>query len=314
MGWTVRDIPDLKGRSVVVTGANSGLGHVTARELARRGAHTVLACRDRERGQAALDRLRDEVPEARLELRLLDLAELSSVRAFAAQWRGERLDLLINNAGLMAVPHGRTSDGFETHFGVNHLGHFALTGLLLPALLAAPSPRVVTVSSFLHLMANVDLSRPAPGEDPGTGVGRRHNRWVAYARSKSANLLFTHELARRAAGSGLVAVAAHPGWAATELQTKGPRLAGSAVRERGMRVLNGLFAARPEAGAVPLLYAATASGLPPDAYAGPRTPGRPGGGRAWRAPWTRDDAMSARLWEVSERLTRVHYDFTGAAS
>ncbi|MEV1006016.1 oxidoreductase [Streptomyces sp. NPDC049881] len=306
MAWTVRDIPDLKGRTAVVTGANSGLGYVVARELARRGAGTVLACRSRERGRAALERLRGEVPEARAELRLLDLADLSSVRAFATQWRGERLDLLVNNAGLMAVPRGTTEDGFETQFGVNHLGHFALTGLLLPSLLAAPAPRVVSVSSMAHLAANVDLSDPH--------AERRYLRWVAYARSKSANLMFTHELARRARHTALVAAAAHPGWAATELQSKGPRMAGSAVQERAARVLNALVGSAPEAGAAPLLHAATAPDVAPDAYVGPRAAARGGAGRTWRAPWTTNDAMTARLWTVSGELTQVTYDFPAPPS
>ncbi|MDT0308649.1 oxidoreductase [Streptomyces sp. DSM 44917] len=301
--WTVRDIPDLVGRSAVVTGASGGLGFVTARELARRGARVVLACRSQQRGQAALERLLGEVPEARAELRLLDLADLASVRAFAGEWGERPLDVLINNAGLMAVPRARTVDGFESQFGVNHLGHFALTGLLLDRLLAAPGARVVTVSSLLHLASNVDLR--------DLNSRRRYGRWVAYARSKTANLLFTHELARRLRGRDVVAAAVHPGYAATELQARGARLSGSPGRERAARLANRLLAAPAEVGAMPSLYAATAPDVAPDSFTGPAALGartlRGGPGGRWRAPWTRDDLLSARLWRASEELTGVHW-------
>jgi NAD(P)-dependent dehydrogenase (short-subunit alcohol dehydrogenase family) len=307
MDRTVRGtpIPDPGGRTAVVTGANSGLGYVTARELARRGAEVVLACRDRARGDAALERLSAEAPGARAEVRLLDLAELASVRSFADALPFDRLDLLVNNAGVMALPYSRTADGFETQFGVNHLGHFALTGLLLPRLLAAPAARVVTVSSLMHLLAGVDTG--GPGAPDGGG---RYNPWIAYARSKSANLLFTHELARRTVEHALVAVAAHPGWSATELQARGPRLAGNRVMERGARLLNRLVASSPELGAAPTLYAATAPGVRPDSFTGPRLLGVRGApGPSRRAARTRDDAASERLWAESERLTGVRYDF-----
>ncbi|HEX5567387.1 MAG TPA: oxidoreductase [Streptomyces sp.] len=300
MGWTARNIPDLVGRTAVVTGANSGIGYVTARELARHGARVVLACRDRVRGGAALRRLLDELPEAEAELRLLDLAGLASVRSFAAELPGDRLDLLVNNAGLMAVPYSRTADGFETQFGVNHLGHFALTGLLLDRLLATPGARVVTVSSLAHALSNIDLD--------DLGCERRYNPWVAYARSKTANLLFVHELARRTARHGLVSAAAHPGYAATELQERGPRLAGRRGQVRVMRLLNRLVAASPDLGATPVLYAATAPGVRPDSFTGPRVLGMRGGpAPSWRASWTRDDTASALLWAASERLTGVRY-------
>ncbi|MGK5533756.1 oxidoreductase [Streptomyces sp. URMC 129] len=304
MGWTVRDIPDLKGRTAVVTGANSGLGYVTALELSRRGARVVLACRDQRRGQAALDRLLGEVPEAEAEVRLLDLADLASVRTFAGEWGGRRLDILVNNAGLMAIPRSRTVDGFETQFGVNHLGHFALTGLLLDSLLAAPAARVVTVSSLLHWVANVDLN--------DLNAQRKYRRWVAYGRSKTANLLFTHELARRLRGTTVVAAAVHPGYAETELQAKGARMAGSSLQERGAALLNRMLASAPEVGAGPTLFAATAPDVAPDSFTGPGILGRRtlrgGPGGPWRAPWTRDDAMSERLWLASEKLTGVRYD------
>ncbi|MDO0915151.1 oxidoreductase [Streptomyces sp. DT2A-34] len=302
-GWNAHDIPDQSGRVAVVTGANSGLGYVTARELARKGARVVLACRSEARGAAAVERLVAEVPDARIELRRLDLGDLGSVREFAATWPYDRVDLLVNNAGVMALPYGTTADGFETQFGVNHLGHFALTGLLLPALLAAPGARVVTVSSPLHAMSNIDVA--------DLNSERRYRRWVAYGRSKTANLLFTHELARRLAvrQADVVAAAAHPGYADTNLQTAGPRMAGRRVSEWFVRLGNRVFAQPAEAGALPVLYAATAPAVRPDSFTGPSfADWRGSPAPAWRASWTLDDRAGERLWEESERLTGVTYD------
>jgi NAD(P)-dependent dehydrogenase (short-subunit alcohol dehydrogenase family) len=203
----------------------------------------------------------------------------------------------------MAMPYGTTVDGFETQFGINHLGHFALTGLLIPALLAAPGARVVTVSSMMHATANIDL-RDLNSE-------RRYRRWVAYCRSKTANLLFTHELARRLAvhGADVVAAAAHPGYAATNLQTAGPRAEGRGAVERFMRIGNRFFAQSAEAGALPLLHAATAPEVRPDSFFGPSfAMWRGAPAPSWRAPWTLNDAMGERLWAASERLTGVMYD------
>ncbi|MFG2022402.1 oxidoreductase [Streptomyces sp. NPDC048825] len=306
-GWSVQDIPDQGGRIVVVTGANSGLGLATSRELARRGAHVVLACRSEERGARARDRILGEIPDAQVELRALDLGRLASVREFAAEFAAshghERLDLLINNAGVMALPHGRTADGFETQFGVNHLGHFALTGLLLPLLLKTPGARIVTVSSTMHSVANIDIN--------DLNSERRYNRWLAYSRSKTANLLFTHELARRltATGSDVVAAAAHPGYAATNLQTKGPRMERRKAAELFMRTGNRFFAQSAESGALPILYAATAPGVEPDSFTGPSFANWRGSpAKSRRAKWTINDAAGERLWAESERLTGVTYD------
>ncbi|MES5821266.1 oxidoreductase [Streptomyces sp. RG80] len=302
-GWNEQSVPDQHGRTAVVTGANSGIGYVTARELARRGARVVLACRSEARGTEAAGRLAAEVPGADAEFARLDLGDLGSVREFARHLPYDRLDLLINNAGVMALPYGTTVDGFETQFGVNHLGHFALTGLLLPALLDTPGARVVTVSSSTHALANIDMD--------DLNSERRYRRWVAYARSKTANLLFTHELARRlvAHGSDVIAAAAHPGYAATNLQTAGPRMAGRRFTERFMAVGNRYFAQSSETGALPTLHAATAPDLPPDSYIGPSlTAWRGTPGPAWRAPWTRNDRAGELLWAASERLTGVSYD------
>ncbi|MFI6639832.1 oxidoreductase [Streptomyces sp. NPDC050504] len=311
-GWSAGDMPDQSGRTAVVTGANSGLGLATARELARRGARVVLACRSEARGRAAEELIRREVPGAEAKFLPLDLADLGSVREFAAGFPYGTVDLLINNAGVMALPYGRTADGFETQFGVNHLGHFALTGLLLPRLAGVPGARVVNVSSGLHALANVDMG--------DLNSERRYRRWVAYARSKSANLLFTHELARRLAGAGagsgarkgsgaaVVAAAAHPGYADTNLQTAGARMEGRALAERFFALGNRLIAQPAASGALPTLYAATAPGVRPDAFFGPGPLGLRGApAPSWRAPWTRDDVAAERLWVASEQLTGVAY-------
>lgn len=304
-GWNAHDIPDQSGRTVVVTGANSGIGYVTARELARRGARVVLACRSESRGTEAVDRVAVEVPGAEAEFAPLDLGDLDSVREFAAAYgrRYERLDLLVDNAGVMALPQGRTADGFETQFGVNHLGHFALTGLLLPALLATPGARVVSVSSFVHALANIDIN--------DLNSERKYGRWTAYGRSKTANLLFVHELARRlaAVGSDVVAAAAHPGYAATNLMTVAPRMRGRKGSERFMEIGSRFVAQSAEAGALPTLYAATAPGVLPDSFTGPSILGLRGSpARSRRARWTLNDRAGQRLWEESERLTGVTYD------
>ncbi|MEU1307914.1 oxidoreductase [Streptomyces cinnamoneus] len=302
-GWSTSDIPDQTGRTAVVTGANSGIGYVTARELARRGARVVLACRDATRGKAAEELLRAQAPGADVRLAQLDLADLGSVRAFAEDLAEDRVDLLVNNAGVMALPHRRTVDGFEMQFGTNHLGHFALTGLLLPRLrAAAPGARVVTVSSGLHFLGTVD-----PRD---LQMEHRYRRWIAYGRSKSANLLFVHELARRltAEGSDVVAAAAHPGYAATNLQTAGARMEERAWREKGAELLNRAVAQSPGEGALPSLYAATAPDVRQDDFFGPRVQlwrGAPV--RSVRARWTLDDRASAGLWAASERLTGVVY-------
>jgi NAD(P)-dependent dehydrogenase (short-subunit alcohol dehydrogenase family) len=289
MGWTADDIPDQSGRRVIVTGANSGLGLVTARALARKGATVVLACRNLDKGRAALAEVGGDAT-----LEQLDLASLASVRAFAAA-RTEPVDLLVNNAGIMAPPEGKTADGFESQLGTNHLGHFALTGLLLDRLLAGDAPRVVTLSSVMHRYGRLKPTR-------------RYHRWRAYSDSKLANLLFARELDRRAraAGAPLVSVAAHPGWAATHLQTASPPL----IDRAALTVMNRLLAQSADAGALPVLYAAT-TGVPGGTYSGPDGFNELRGspqlvGMSARA---RDDAAAQRLWEESERLTGVTYAF-----
>ncbi|MFD7258909.1 oxidoreductase [Streptomyces sp. NPDC059874] len=303
-GWNATNIPDQRGRTAVVTGANSGIGYITARELARRGATVVLACRSAARGRAAVVRLRVEVPAAEVEFAELDLAELASVREFARAFgkRHESLDLLVNNAGVMALPFGRTADGFETQFGVNHLGHFALTGLLLPRLRAAPpGARIVNVSSGFHALSDIALDALGDEHD--------YRRWVAYGRSKTANLLFTHELARRftAAGSAITAAASHPGYASSNLHSGASKLEGPSLISRMSAVGNAVIAQPTASGALPTLYAATAPGVRSDDFIGPRFGWRGAPARSWRAKWTLDDKSGEALWAASEKLTGVSY-------
>ena len=307
MKWTADDVPDQSGRLAVVTGANSGLGRIVARELARAGARVVIASRDTAKGEAAAAEIRAGVPEPQLEVEALDLASLDSVRDFARRFvaRRDGLDLLVNNAGVMAAPRRRTADGFELQLGTNHLGHFALTGLLLGALRARPGARVVTVSSNAHKAGRIDFD-DLQGE-------RRYRRWRAYGQSKLANLLFMFELDRRArdAGLDLVSVAAHPGYAATNLQFNAPPLHERLV----MRVSNALVAQSAEMGALPLLYAATAPDLTGGLYIGPDGRGEARGHPVVVVPSRRalDPEAAARLWQVSEELTGVRYDFGGVA-
>jgi NAD(P)-dependent dehydrogenase (short-subunit alcohol dehydrogenase family) len=304
--WTAADIPDLSGRTAVVTGANSGLGLVASIELARHGASLTMACRDPQRAARALQQVFDAAPGADVRLAPLDLADLGSVRAFADSWSSdhpEGLSLLINNAGVMAIPRGTTADGFERQLGTNHLGHFALTGLLLPALLRRPTSRVVTVSSNAHKMGRMNF------EDLQSE--RSYRRWRAYGQSKLANLLFAAELQRRAdeADAPLLSLAAHPGYAATNLTTAGPA-SGSSLAGAAMRVFDRILGQSAEQGALPELYAATAPGVPGGVYVGPDGFGEQRGYPTVVQPTdaARDQAAAARLWEESERLTGVVYD------
>ena len=287
--WTTDDMPSQDGRAFVVTGANSGIGLIAARELARTGAHVVIAVRDTARGEQAAATIAGET-----EVRTLDLADLASVRAFADAWDGP-LDVLVNNAGVMAPPKSRTKDGFELQIGTNHLGHFALTNLLLPHL----TDRVVTVSSGAHRMGSIRF------DDLNWERGR-YDRWRAYGQSKLANLLFTLELQRRlaAAGSDLRAVAAHPGYAATNLQSR----TGSFVQDKVMVLLNRVWAQSDEMGALPTLYAATRD-IPGGSYVGPDgVAGQRGHPRlVGRSTAASDEAAARRLWELSEELTGTSF-------
>jgi NAD(P)-dependent dehydrogenase (short-subunit alcohol dehydrogenase family) len=302
--WTAEQMPSQAGRTAVVTGANSGLGLEAARGLAAAGAQVVLACRDPDRGEEAARAIRARTPGASVIVEPLDLASLDSVRDCAARLVSgcESLDLLINNAGVMAPGRRRqTADGFELQLGTNHLGHFALTGLLLPRLQGRKGARVVTVSSTAHRFGRVrfdDLQSE-----------RRYSRWRAYGQSKLANLLFARELDRRlrAAGSTVASVAAHPGYAATNLQTAAPPAVDRAV----FAISNLLLAQSAEMGALPTLYAATRPSLDGGLFVGPDGFEQQRGHPQVVAPAKRgrDSAVAARLWQISEELTGVAYEF-----
>jgi NAD(P)-dependent dehydrogenase (short-subunit alcohol dehydrogenase family) len=291
---TTFDLPGMTGRSVIVTGANSGIGRAAAHALAGAGAHVVLAVRDIAKGEAAAATMPGET-----EVRRLDLASLVSVREFAAAWSGP-LDLLINNAGVMVPPLSRTAEGFELQFGTNHLGHFALTNLLLEHV----TGRLVTVSSTGHRVGRIDF-------DDLNWERKRYRAWRAYGQSKLANLLFTAELQRRLteAGSPVLATAAHPGYAATNLQFH----SGKRLNDVVSRLGNRLLAQDEDGGALPTLYAAVAD-VPPAAFAGPggfleqrgapRLVGRSGAAS--------DMAVARRLWDVSEELTGVRFPLARA--
>jgi NAD(P)-dependent dehydrogenase (short-subunit alcohol dehydrogenase family) len=302
MPWTADDIPDQSGRRAVVTGANSGLGLQIALQLARHGAAVTLAVRDTAKGEEAAERIREGASDATLDVTRLDLADLASVREFAAGWSGG-LDLLVNNAGVMALPRRTTADGFEMQLGTNHLGHFALTGLLLPALLERPGARVVTMSSGAHQMGRIRFDN-LQGE-------RHYQRWLAYGQSKLANLLFAFELARRAAVADrdLTSVAAHPGYAATNLQSQGARMEGSRLKAFVAEIGNRVFAQSDAQGALPALYAATMPDVTGGEYFGPDGMGGSRGypTRAQTTKAARDPDLAARLWNVSEELTGVTY-------
>jgi NAD(P)-dependent dehydrogenase (short-subunit alcohol dehydrogenase family) len=300
MAWTPADIPDLTGRRAVVTGANAGLGLRIADELAAHGADVVLACRNRAKADAAVDVIRTRTPDARVAVDLIDLADLESVAAFAGRQEG-RLDLLVNNAGLMALDASRTAQGFEMQFGVNHLGHFALTARLLPLLLATPGSRVATMSSMGH--------RAACGA-PDPGLERTYHRWQSYFQSKLANLHFTAELQRRLAASGAstIAVAAHPGGSNTDLGTEG-----SGLFNRAIGLLAPLGTQPAALGARPMLRALTDPTVRGGEFYGPRF--RVVGAEAVRetpSRAARDADRARRLWAMSEELTGVTPAFATA--
>ncbi len=301
--WTPADMPDQRGRIVVITGASSGIGAEAADALAGRGAHVVLAVRSQARGDATRTRIRARHPDAAVSVSLLDMAQLDSVRAFAQRTAEAfpRIDVLLNNAGLgLQSARAVTVDGFERQFGTNHLGHFALTGLLMPALLAAPSPRMVAISSIAHRRGRIDFD--------DLQSERRYKGSRAYSQSKLANLVFALELDRRAraAGSRLVSVAAHPGIATTGFiaATGLPRVAAAAAN-----AAIGVFGQDAPRGALPGLYAATMPDVTGGQYWGPdgfkEIKGDPM--LAAISPHALDQATWQRLWTVSEQLTGVHY-------
>ncbi len=310
MRWTAADIPDLTGSTIIVTGATSGLGEATTIALASRGATVVLATRNADKTDALIATIRERHPAASLEHLPLDLADLASVEAAAETFltRHASVDRIVANAGIMAPPLQRTADGFELQIGVNHLGHFAFVGRVLPALLAADDARVVTVSSFAHRIGSIDPS-DLNWQDT------RYERWPAYGRSKLANLLYMSELQRRfeAAPADAISVAAHPGYTATGLQTAGPAAQGGirgAVTRVAARAATAILAQPASQGVLPQLFAATAPDVPGGSYWGPDGPAEQRGypRLAEQSSRAKDPDMAARLWELSEELTGVHYD------
>lgn len=293
--WTPADIPDLTGRTVLVTGANSGLGLESTRRLAQRGAHVIMACRSREKGQAAMDSIRARDSGVDLNLMQLDLSDLSSIRDLAQRINDHypKLDILLNNAGVMAPPLQYTRDGFEMQFGTNHLGHFALTGLLLDRLRAAERARVVTVSSLAHRIGSLDFEN--------LDARRGYQRWRFYGQSKLANLMFALEFDRRlrSARETIQSIAVHPGYSATNLQRTIP----------GHSLFNAVTAQSQEKGAYPSVFAATSPQVESGQYYGPH-----GFQELWGMPaeatirrLARNQEVAHKLWSVSEDLTGVRY-------
>lgn len=303
--WDATRIGDQNNRHILITGGNSGIGLQAAEYLCRAGAHVTLACRNEEKARAACAQIRDTVQNAKISYRLLDLADLRSVRDFVERYRQEDLplDVLIDNAGVMMTPKSQTADGFELQFGTNHLGHFVLTLGLLPLLSKAKDPRIVVVGSHMHVMGRMDFDN--------LNAEKRYNPVHAYAQSKLANLLFVLELQRRLreADSPIRVAAAHPGYCDTELQER--------ARDRGAKIIGNamvwsarLFAQSPQMGALPTVRAAVDPTLAGGEYVGPRSFGGTRGypSITWRAPQARDEDAARQLWERSEALTQTYWD------
>lgn len=305
--WTPAEMPVLNGKVAIVTGANSGLGFHAALELSRAGAQVILACRSRDKAEVAVRQIRLAVPQAQPEFMALDLSDLDTVASFAERFKAahSKLHILHNNAGVMALPLLRTRQGFEMQIGTNHLGHFALTGRLMERLLATPGARIVNTASLAHNWTRgLDLADL-------NWEHKRYWKWDAYGKSKLANLLFTYELQRRlsAAGAGLLSLAAHPGYAATQLQLAGPEMEKSSLGRLVMQAGNALLAQSAERGAYPQLYAATMPEVRGGQYFGPHAlgqsrgyPKRVGSNRA-----SRDEDAARALWTASEQFTGVRF-------
>ncbi len=305
LDWHTKNIPDQTGRTAIVTGGNSGIGYESVLALAQKGALVVLACRNQTKAKEALNRIKQQVPASKVELIPLDLASLASVRAFAASFRSsyDRLDILMNNAGIATVSRQETEDGFEMHLGVNHLGHFALTGLLLDKLVNTPQSRVVTTTSVAQTIGWINF------ED--LQLKRGYTRFGAYGQSKLANLLFAFELDRclKKAGISTLSVAAHPGYSNTHMTQSSSSTFGTFIESTLFTFANGLLAQSPEMGALPQLYAAIAPEIKGGELYGPRfyTQGYPALNVATIQGYNKGNAQ--RLWQLSEKLTGVEYAF-----
>lgn len=305
MPWTAADVADQTNKVFVITGANSGLGLEATKVLAQKGATVVMACRTVEKAEAVAAPIREGARQARLEVMALDLSSLDSVGRFADALasRFPRVDVLMNNAGVMALPYRKTADGFEMQFGTNHLGHYALTARVLPLLEANGRARVVSVSSMAHRMGAIRFD--------DLQWEKSYSKWPAYGQSKLANLLFTYELERwlRANGKSTIAVAAHPGYSSTNLQAVGPQMEQSSVGSFFMKLGNSLVAQSAERGALPQVYAAVHPDVKGGQYIGPdgfmELSGFPK--VVDSNPASKDEAVAKRLWEVSAQLTRVAF-------
>jgi len=304
--WNASDLPRLDGKIALVTGANSGLGLETAKGLAGAGARVLMACRNTDKGRAAAEAIESEHGDVDVHVLALDLADLTAVHRFAdlIAKKHPKIDILVNNAGVMALPLRRTMDGFEMQIGTNHLGHFALTGLLGDALKSNGKARVVTVSSLAHRMGRISL-------DDLNWERRKYDKWAAYGQSKLANLMFALEFQRRLDNAGIdaISVAAHPGYAATHLQYAGPEMTGSRVGKAMMATANAMIAQSQARGALPSLYAAAVPDVEGGEYLGPAGPmelrGPPG--RAKLSKRAQDPETARELWTLSEQLTGVRF-------
>jgi NAD(P)-dependent dehydrogenase (short-subunit alcohol dehydrogenase family) len=296
--WTPDEIPDQSGKTVLITGANSGLGYESTLALAAKGAHVIMACRNQQKAEAAKQKILEQVADAALDVLPLDLASQASIRSAAETIleKHQQLDLLLNNAGVMALPHRTlTPEGFEMQFGTNHLGHFALTGRLMPLLLATPASRIVTTSSLALLGGWIDFAN-LNGE-------KYYQRWIAYCQSKLANLLFGLELAKRLEGKGPLSLIAHPGYTHTELQNtmQGP------LDKVFLTLTDRFWKHTPRQGAAPQLYAGTMPGVRSGQFWGPAQWGLGYPAIGWIPPTTQNRALASRLWHVSEQLTHLNY-------
>jgi len=305
--WTSDDMPDLQKKNVIVTGANSGIGFEACRKFAEKNAHVVMACRSLEKGKEAKQKIEKENDSADLEVRKLDLADLSSVREFAEEFKtnNDKLDILCNNAGIMAIPRQETEDGFEKQFGVNHLGHFALTAELIPALIESEEGRIVTQSSGLHEKGSINFD--------DLMMEKEYDKWDAYANSKLANVLFAYELQRKLEKYDLdiKSVVCHPGYASTNLQYKGPEEEGSKLKLLGMKIANGLIAQSAENGSLPMLYASVAEEIEGGEYVGPNGLANMRGYPEIQdsSEESKDEDVAEALWTRSESLTGISYSF-----
>ena len=304
--WTSNDIQNLRGKTAIVTGANSGLGLVTAKELAGKWCHVVMACRSANKAEAAAKEITNAYPKASIEILALDLSSMDSIKSFSDEIhkRFKAIDLLCNNAGVMDIPFRKTTEGFEMQFGTNHLGHFALTGRLLDLIAHTEGARIVTTSSLMHIPGKINF------DDLHWSKG--YSGWGAYFQSKLANLLFTYELERKlkTAGAKAISVASHPGYASTNLQLVSAQMENSSFQENLWKSMNACVAQSAEMGTLPTLYAATNNSIKGGDFIGPRILGWRGyPKKANSSKRSKDKAVASKLWSVSEELTGVQFSF-----